>query len=68
MDQRYFKSTKNTRRSENGVFGTFGEGIFKSRGRIRVTNPWGVESTEELKDSTALSRNHHKGGLESSPP
>jgi hypothetical protein len=68
MDQRNFKYTKNTRRSENGVLGTFGEEIFKSGGRIRVIDPWGVESTQESKDSTEESRNPHQGGLESSPP
>jgi hypothetical protein len=67
MDQRNFNSTKNTRRSENEVLGAFGEGIFKSGGRIGVTYLWGVESTQELKDSLEESRNDHQGGLERSP-
>jgi hypothetical protein len=68
VDQSNFKSSKNTRRLENGVLGTLGEGIFKSGGRIGVTDPWGVESTQESKDSMEESRNRHQGGLESSPP
>jgi hypothetical protein len=63
MDQRNFKSTKSIRRLKNGVLDTFGEGIFKSRGRIRVTDPWGVESTQESKDSMEESRNCHQGSL-----
>jgi hypothetical protein len=61
MDQMNFKSTKNIRRLKNGVLGTFGEGIFTSIGRIRVNDPWGVESTQESKDSMKESRNHHQG-------
>jgi hypothetical protein len=49
------------RRSENGVLGTFGEGIFESGGRNGVTDPWGVESTHESKDSTKESRKCHQG-------
>jgi hypothetical protein len=61
MDQRNFKFIKNTRRSEKGVLGTFGEGIFKSGGRIGFSNPWGVESTQETKDSMEESRNRQRG-------
>jgi hypothetical protein len=67
LHQRNFKSTKNIRRSGKRVLGTFGEGIFKSGGRNGVTNPWGVESTQESMDSTEESRNNHQGVLRGSP-
>jgi hypothetical protein len=55
-----FKSTTNIRRSKNGVLGIFGDGIFKSGGRIEVIDSWVVESTQESKDSMEESRNHHQ--------
>jgi hypothetical protein len=36
---------------------------FKSRGIIRVSDFWGVESTKESKDSMEESKNHQEGSL-----
>jgi hypothetical protein len=36
----------------------------KPGGIIGVSDPWGVESTQESKDSTKESRNHHQGVLD----
>jgi hypothetical protein len=63
MYQRNFKSTKNTRRSKNGVLGTFGEGSFKSEWGIRVTDSWGVESTQEPRNSIVDPSNRPMVGL-----
>jgi hypothetical protein len=35
----------------------------KNGGRIRDTGSWGVESTQELQDSTEEPRDHHQGVL-----
>jgi hypothetical protein len=34
---------------------------FKCGGEIGDSDPWGVESTQESKDSTEESRNHQEG-------
>jgi hypothetical protein len=64
MGQRNFKTTNNTKRSENGVLGTFGEGSIKSGGRIGVTDSWGVESTLEPRNFMEEPSNCHGREIE----
>jgi hypothetical protein len=60
MDQRILNLPRTLGDKKNGVLGIFGDGIFKSGLRIEVIDSWGVESTQESKDSMEESRNHHQ--------